>query len=141
MSQLNSKLPNPRTLDLVVSLLLIVVIWQSIVWITEVPSYILPGPLSVAKAMVEYAGLIAEHSWITALEVLIGLFIGTLLGVLTALYLMVSDVARRFMMPILVISQTLPVFALAPLLTLWFGYGLLSKIMMTLLIIYLESKP
>jgi len=96
----------------------------------------LPGPLSVAEAIIEHAGLIARHSWITAVEVFIGLLIGTLLGVVTALYLMISDTARRFMMPILVLSQTLPVFALAPLLTLWFGYGLFSKIVMTLLIIY-----
>lgn len=127
------KLP---ALDMAGSVLLILLFWQGIVWATGVPSYILPGPISVAVAMVEHAGLIAEHSWITALEVFIGLFIGTLLGIFTALYLMISDIARRFMMPVLVLSQTLPVFALAPLLTLWFGYGLFSKIVMTLLIIY-----
>ncbi len=126
----------PGALDLAGSILLILIIWQVIVWATGVPSYILPGPVSVAEAMVEYAGLIARHSWITAMEVLIGLLIGTLLGVATALGLMMSDVARRFVMPILVLSQTLPIFALAPLLTLWFGYGLFSKIVMTLLIIY-----
>ncbi|MFV2033187.1 MAG: ABC transporter permease [Gammaproteobacteria bacterium] len=118
------------------SILLILVIWQGVVWVTQVPSYILPGPLGVAESMVENAGLIARHSWITALEVMIGLLFGTLLGVATALYLMMSDLARRFMMPMLVLSQTLPIFALAPLLTLWFGYGLFSKIVMTLLIIY-----
>ncbi len=141
MSDPQSKLQEskPRkagALDMTGSILLILVIWQGVVWVTQVPSYILPGPLGVAESMVENAGLIARHSWITALEVMIGLLFGTLLGVATALYLMMSDLARRFMMPMLVLSQTLPIFALAPLLTLWFGYGLFSKIVMTLLIIY-----
>jgi putative hydroxymethylpyrimidine transport system permease protein len=86
--------------------------------------------------MVRYAGLIFEHSLVTAAEVLVGLVLGTLLGAATALYLMVSNSARRFVMPILVLSQTVPVFALAPILTLWMGYGLASKITMTILIIY-----
>jgi len=131
-----SKPRKAGALDMTGSILLILVIWQGVVWVTQVPSYILPGPLGVAESMVENAGLIARHSWITALEVMIGLLFGTLLGVATALYLMMSDLARRFMMPMLVLSQTLPIFALAPLLTLWFGYGLFSKIVMTLLIIY-----
>jgi putative hydroxymethylpyrimidine transport system permease protein len=122
--------------DLGVSILLIMVIWQLIVWITDAPPYILPGPVLVGTAMIRYAELIFEHSLVTAAEVLAGLLLGTILGAATALYLMISNTARRFVMPILVLSQTVPVFALAPILTLWMGYGLASKITMTILIIY-----
>ena len=122
--------------DLAVSVLIILIGWQLVVWVTEVPRYILPGPLAVAEALVKYADLLAMHAWVTAIEVVGGLILGTLLGITTAMYLTMSATATRYMMPILVISQTVPVFALAPILTLWFGYGLGSKIAMTILIIY-----
>jgi putative hydroxymethylpyrimidine transport system permease protein len=125
-----------RLSDLGISILIIVFVWQIIVWATGAPHYILPGPLLVMQAMFTHAGLIAEHSLVTAMEVIFGLILGTIFGVLTALYLMMSPTAKRFGMPILVLSQTVPVFALAPILTLWFGYGLGSKIAMTILIIY-----
>ncbi len=122
--------------DLAVSVLIILIGWQLVVWVTEIPRYILPGPLAVAEALVKYSDLLAMHAWVTAIEVVGGLILGTLLGIATAMYLTMSATATRYMMPILVISQTVPVFALAPILTLWFGYGLGSKIAMTILIIY-----
>lgn len=122
--------------DLAISVLLIVFVWQVIVWLSAVPPYILPGPMRVIKAFAQHVDLIAQHALVTATEVLIGLLMGVVLGTATALYLMMSNTARRFVMPILVLSQTVPVFALAPLLTLWLGYGLGSKIAMTILIIY-----
>jgi len=122
--------------DLAVSVLIILIGWQLVVWVTEVPRYILPGPLAVAEALFKYSDLLAMHAWVTAIEVVVGLILGTLLGMATAMYLTMSATATRYMMPILVISQTVPVFALAPILTLWFGYGLSSKIAMTILIIY-----
>ena len=131
-----SRLAEPRATDLVVSILMILMLWQIIVWLTGVPTYILPGPIRVLKAFFIHAGLISEHTMVTAMEVLIGLLLGTTLGAGTALYLMISSTARRFVMPILVLSQAVPVFALAPMLTLWLGYGLSSKIAMTILIIY-----
>lgn len=121
---------------LLVSLALLVGIWQLVVWITGVPPFILPGPWRVIKAAVFNAELILEHAWITIAEVLIGLIVGTLLGVATAYQLMISERARRYLLPLMVFSQTIPVFALAPLLTLWLGYGMTSKIAMALLIIY-----
>ncbi|MFT5114953.1 MAG: putative hydroxymethylpyrimidine transport system permease protein [Parasphingorhabdus sp.] len=122
--------------DLAVSVLIILIGWQLVVWITEVPRYILPGPLAVAEALVKYVDLLAMHAWVTAIEVVAGLILGILLGMVTAMYLIMSATATRYIMPILVISQTVPVFALAPILTLWFGYGIGSKIAMAVLIIY-----
>lgn len=127
---------SPRLGDLGVSIVSILAVWQIVVWLTGVPRFILPGPISVVEAIYNHAWLLAEHTLVTAAEVLIGLLLGTVLGAATALYLMMSSTARRYVMPMLVLSQTMPVFALAPLLTLWFGYGLFSKIVMTILIIY-----
>jgi len=110
--------------------------WQAIVWLTEVPPYILPGPLRVASTLLAQYQLIAHHAAVTVAEVLLGIALGTLLGGLTALILMMSRTALRLVLPVLVFSQAVPVFALAPLLTLWLGYGLGSKVAMAVLIIY-----
>ena len=125
-----------RLRDILLSLACIILGCQAIVWITGVPSFILPSPLKVALAFINNLELLGEHTWVTALEVIAGLILGTFLGAMTALYLMWSDAARRLAMPVLVLSQTIPVFALAPILTLWLGYGIGSKIAMTILIIY-----
>ena len=114
----------------------LVVIWQLVVWMTRVESFILPSPIRVVIAFRENFGLIMHHALATATEVVVGLVLGVLAGILTALHLMISDRSRRLLMPALVMSQSVPVFALAPLLTLWLGYGLASKITMVILIVY-----
>jgi len=111
-------------------------IWQGIVTLTGLPKFILPGPAVVAETWWQNRWVIAEHTWITAIEVVIGMACGTLLGVVTALQLANSRAARVLVQPMLVFTQALPVFALAPLLTLWLGYGLWSKVAMAVLIIY-----
>ncbi|WP_282022166.1 ABC transporter permease [Ruegeria faecimaris] len=113
-----------------------IAIWQGIVWTTGLPKFILPSPAVVVETWWQNRWLIAEHTWITAVEVVIGLAFGTVLGVVTALQLANSRAARVLVQPMLVFTQALPVFALAPLLTLWLGYGLWSKVAMAVLIIY-----
>lgn len=110
--------------------------WEALVRVTAVPPFILPAPLAVTMQIVSQAELLLHHGWITAVEILLGLFFGTLVGMASALLIVASRPARAWLMPLLVISQALPVFALAPLLTLWFGYGLASKVVMASLIIY-----
>ena len=112
------------------------VVWQVIIWLTGVPHFILPSPIMVWNTLIGSRELIASHAIITITEVISGLVAGSILGAATALQMMVSPTTRRLLMPILVFSQAVPVFALAPLLTLWFGYGIGSKIIMTILIIY-----
>ncbi|WP_299192360.1 ABC transporter permease [uncultured Litoreibacter sp.] len=125
-----------KRLDAIWALLLGLALWQGIVWITSAPHFILPSPWRVAQAAFNSREVIAENALVTLTEVLLGLFIGTVLGALTAIQLAMSSTARRLMLPILVFTQAVPVFALAPVLTLWFGYGIGSKIVMAVLIIY-----
>lgn len=114
----------------------VVIVWQAIVTLTGQPHFILPSPGRVAEAMWKSRALLAEHALITLLEVVIGLAIGAALGIATAIHLAGSPRARAVLQPILVFSQAVPVFALAPILTLWLGYGLWSKVFMAVLIIY-----
>ena len=111
-------------------------LWQGIVWLTGVPSFILPSPLRVAQAALDNRVLIAENALVTATEVILGLITGTVLGGFTAVQLANSDRLHRLVMPLLIFTQAVPVFALAPILTLWFGYGIASKVVMAVLIIY-----
>jgi putative hydroxymethylpyrimidine transport system permease protein len=82
------------------------------------------------------ADTIAHHAVYTIAEVLLGLLLGVAVGGLSALLLGYFRPARRWLMPVLVVSQAVPVFAIAPLLVLWFGYGMGSKVVMATLIIY-----
>ena len=114
----------------------LVVVWQLVVWLTGLPPFILPSPAKVAQALVERADVIGPHALTTLIEILLGLALGTLVGAVSALIIAYFAPARRWFLPILVISQAIPVFALAPLLVLWLGYGLASKVAMATLIIY-----
>lgn len=111
-------------------------LWQVAVWLSGVPAYILPGPLSAGQAWVNNATLILSNTWVTVLEILLGLLLGTLLGAGSALIVALYRPARRWLLPLLVTSQAVPVFAIAPVLVLWLGFGIASKVAMAMLIIY-----
>ena len=111
-------------------------IWQALITLTDAPHFILPSPWRVAKAAYESRLIILQNAWVTSIEVVLGLLIGTMLGAVTAIQLAMSKTVERLVLPVLVFTQAVPVFALAPLLTLWFGYGMGSKIIMAVLIIY-----
>jgi putative hydroxymethylpyrimidine transport system permease protein len=103
--------------------LLILAIWQGIIWATDLPKFLLPSPVQVLSALWSNKESIAWHASVTTSEVLLGLLLGAALGAITAIQLAASPMARYFIKPILVLTQALPVFALAPILTLWLGYG------------------
>ncbi|MEQ8664555.1 MAG: ABC transporter permease [Rhodospirillales bacterium] len=111
-------------------------VWQAVVILSGVPTFILPPPASVFRSMVGNAGLLAGHAGITLAEILAGLVLGTGLGCASALLMSRLRPARRWLLPVLVASQAVPVFALAPILVLWLGYGMASKVAMATLIIY-----
>ena len=125
-----------RGLSLVLPLVFGLALWQAAVVVLQVPHFILPGPVRVGIALWENRELLAENALVTVTEVLVGLALGAVLGWATAIGLALSSAARRLVRPLLVFSQAVPVFALAPIFTLWFGYGMGSKVAMALLIIY-----
>jgi putative hydroxymethylpyrimidine transport system permease protein len=126
-------LNNPRPLLVVAGLLLL---WQAVVWLTGVPAFLLPPPTAVARTLVSSAPLLLDQAQVTLLEILLGLLGGVVIGGTSALLMALVPPVQPWLLPILVLGQTIPVFALAPLLVLWFGYGLASKVVMAILIIY-----
>ncbi len=99
-------------------------------------SFILPPPWEVAQAMADHAELLAHHAAITLGEILLGLLLGGGFGALAALGLALWRPAAPWLWPLFVATQALPVFAIAPLLVLWLGYGVASKVAMAALIIF-----
>jgi putative hydroxymethylpyrimidine transport system permease protein len=125
-----------RFLRPVIVFLGILAIWQAVVSGLAIAPFILPGPLAVINAVVERADIIAGHALVTLSEILLGLLFGTLFGAFSALVMAYFRRARAWVLPLLVVSQAVPVFALAPVLVLWFGYGIAPKVGMATLIIY-----
>ena len=122
-----------RFMVLVIGLTLL---WQLLVAVTGVPHYILPGPVPVFISLYENWATLSHHLTVTLTEIVCGLLIGTMFGVSCALSMFLSRLLRLWVLPILIVSQAIPVFALAPILVLWFGYGMASKIAMAVLIIF-----
>jgi putative hydroxymethylpyrimidine transport system permease protein len=126
-------LSNPRPLVVLLGLLLM---WQGVVWLTGVPAFLLPPPTAVARTLVASAPLLLDQALVTLREILLGLLGGVVIGGASALLMSLVPPVQPWLLPLLVLGQTIPVFALAPLLVLWFGYGLASKVVMAILIIY-----
>ncbi|HSI38924.1 MAG TPA: ABC transporter permease [Xanthobacteraceae bacterium] len=110
--------------------------WEALVRLIGVPAYILPGPVRIAGALARNWPVLASNAGVTLLEMLLGLVCGAVLGIACALAMALSPAARRALRPVLLVAQALPVFAIAPLLVIWFGFGLASKVVMASLIIF-----
>lgn len=118
------------------SVLVGLVLWEVVVRLTGLPPYLLPGPVRVLQAMAQYRGEIAEAAVYTAFETVAGLIAGAAFGITLALLMAVWPRLGRALGPVLVVSQTIPIFALAPILTLWLGFGLSPKIAMVVLVVF-----
>jgi putative hydroxymethylpyrimidine transport system permease protein len=114
----------------------LVVIWQAIVLIFAPPPYILPPPLAVLAALRDRPDLWQVHAVTTLTETVAGLAIGTVVGAALALAMSYLPLSRRLLLPVLVVSQAIPVFAIAPILALWFGFGMASKVVMATIAIF-----
>ena len=117
-------------------LLGLLALWELLVRLTEAPPYILPGPARVAVAWLDNYEQILRDAGVTGAEILLGLSLGVVLGGGAAIVIGHFRGMRRWLLPVLVVSQAIPVFTLAPLLVLWIGYGMASKVAMATLIIF-----
>ncbi|MDO5369070.1 ABC transporter permease [Paracoccus sp. (in: a-proteobacteria)] len=111
-------------------------LWEGFVRVTALPPYLLPGPLSVGTALWQSRAELAPAALLTAWETVLGLFLGATLGIVTAATMAALPRIGRALSPVLVVSQTIPVFALAPILTLWLGFGMAPKVAMVVLIVF-----
>ncbi|MFD0898734.1 ABC transporter permease [Loigolactobacillus binensis] len=107
-----------------------VLLWQGLVSFNIVPRFLLPSPADTVTAFYTDFPLLLQNMWVTLAETVIGLLIGILLGIFLAIIMDRFEFLYRAVYPLLVISQTVPTVAIAPLLILWLGYGMLPKIVL-----------
>lgn len=107
--------------------------WEAAVWFFAVPKIVLPPPSAIVLALIEALGS-SEFHWnllITLWEIVAGFALGALGGLLLGFLVALSPLAERLVYPYIVAFQTLPKVAVAPIIVIWFGYGLSSKIIIT----------
>jgi NitT/TauT family transport system permease protein len=120
------------------SLLAGLLIWETAVRISGLPAFILPSPMQVWIRFGDVVsdGSLLRHTWVTTREVVLGLGLGAGSAVIIGYAVAKSHAIERFLSPYLVASQAIPVVALAPLLVLWFGAGLFSKVLICALTVF-----
>jgi len=119
-----------------VLLLMGILVWELAVRHMQVPHYILPAPSQIVKTLILRQSLLIHHSFVTLEEIIVGFALAFVVGVGLAFLMFQFPVLERTFYPMVIGSQTVPVFAIAPLLVLWFGYGLPSKVVMAALIVF-----
>ncbi len=120
------------------SLLLAILLWQTIAWISNLPAFILPSPVEVMMRFVRavQSGTLLPHLWATLSEILLGLLLGAFTATILGYLIAHSSLLEHFLSPYLVASQAIPMVALAPLLVIWFGPGMFSKVLICTLIVF-----
>jgi len=116
------------------TIVVILLIWAVSVATFQVPEYLLPAPQDVLLRIIKDWSILMKHSWYTVLSVLTGFLASVLVGIPIAFAIVLSRIVERMTMPILVMSQTIPKVAIAPILVVWLGFGLLPKIAVVFMI-------
>ncbi|MBU0278394.1 MULTISPECIES: ABC transporter permease [unclassified Gemella] len=112
---------------------LIIFIWQISGNLGLLPKFIIPTPLEIARAFIKNYNQLLFHSKITIIEAFIGLSYGILIACLLAVLMDTFNSFNRAIYPLLIITQTVPTIAIAPILVLWLGYGMAPKIVLIII--------
>lgn len=117
-------------------LLAVLGIWEATVHLFDVPRYILPAPSKIGVTLFVKHAQLLKHILVTLNEMLFGFFRAISIGIPLAVLMFEFPMLEKAFYPYVIGSQTVPVFAIAPLLVLWFGFGISSKIIMAALIVF-----
>ena len=115
---------------------LVIALWEGCVRLFDVPLYILPAPTKIIEALVENRSELWGHTLVTLEESVIGLVIALVLAMVTAILMDLSKTFRNSVYPHLVVTQTVPVMVLAPLFSIWLGFGMAPKVLIVIFMCY-----
>lgn len=118
------------------AIIIILIIWQSLSSLDIIPKFMLPSPIDVMMAFIKDFPLLISHAKVSLLEAFLGLLIGVSLGFILAIIMEQSSILYNALYPVLVLTQTVPTVAIAPLLVLWFGYGIMPKIVLIVIVTF-----
>ncbi|MBM6994572.1 ABC transporter permease [Paenibacillus sp. DXFW5] len=119
-----------------VAVMLFLLIWQGATAWFHIEKWILPSPVDIGREAAAGAASLGEHTLATLRLMLIGFAIGTLVGLLMAFVLHYVPFLKASLYPLIILSQNVPTIALAPLLMIWFGFGILPKIIVITLVCF-----
>ena len=119
-----------RNLPSIAAVAALLLLWQTVCSLGWVPGYMLPSPVQVVQAFLSELPLLFENSLITLQEAFLGLLLGVTVGFVAAVLMDAFEVLYKAFYPLLILTQTIPSVAIAPLLVLWFGYGMTPKIVL-----------
>jgi len=111
-------------------------VWELVVRADHVPDYLFPAPSAIASSLNSDAGLLARATLVTAREVILGYLLAVALALALAVCLHLSGALRRALLPILVLSQTVPTVVLAPILAILLGYGIAPKLVVVAIVCF-----
>ena len=120
----------------VVILLAVLGIWEAAVYLFDIKRFILPAPTEILVTVFEERESLLRHSWVTLQEMLLGFLLAITVGIPLAVFMFEFPILERAFYPYVIGSQTVPVFAIAPLLVTWFGFGIASKVVMAAIIVF-----
>jgi NitT/TauT family transport system permease protein len=118
------------------TLLALVALWELLARWSGIPSWLLPAPSAIGEAMVDWRGELTLHFMVTLYEVLIGFALSIVVSIPLAVAVVYSPFLQNTIYPILLALQSMPKVAIAPLLVLWIGFGLLPKILVVFLVCF-----
>ena len=119
-----------------ISIVAILAIWEGLCIFEIVPSFMLPSPAETVKAFFGDFDVLMVHLRVTLVEALVGTAVGVIIGFIAAVLMDMWEPAYKAMYPVIVVTQTIPAVAIAPLLVLWFGYNMMPKIILIVLITF-----
>jgi NitT/TauT family transport system permease protein len=120
----------------ILSILGTLALWEILTRLSQIPGFILPAPSAIFIEAVTRYPLYLYNSWITFYEMVAGFLLATLVGVFLAVVIVYSRIVRNMIYPQIVVLQIVPKVAMAPLLLIWAGYGITSKVLLALLIAF-----
>ncbi|MDW7673525.1 MAG: ABC transporter permease [Bacillota bacterium] len=117
-------------------LVLLIILWEAAINLMQVPDYKLPAPSSILTALINNFPLLLQHSKTTLYEAAIGLVVAIIIALFLAIVVDSFNFLKRIIYPLLVISQSVPIIALAPIILILFGLGILPKILIVALVCF-----
>lgn len=114
----------------------LLVIWEAVVRIFHIPLYVLPSPVQVVQTLAAEAGTLWGHALITTMEAVVGIVIALVLAIILGVAMDRFPVVRQGLYPVLVVTQTVPMIVLAPILIIYMGFGAAPKILTVVLMCF-----
>src|SRR5258708_2036495 len=115
---------------------LVLLVWEALIWLLDVSAFVIPAPSAIIRVLVLKQQALLDAAAVTAVEVLLGFLFSAVVGIAVALIIVRFQAFGRALYPLVVLFQTVPKVALAPIFILWFGYDLTPKVTLIVVIAF-----